>query len=108
MPIYEYVCKSCHRRIEKFQKINDPPLKKCRDCSGKLQKIISSSGIMFKGSGWYVTDYSNKFKSKEKDSPKDQKEAKKTQEKPKPSEGGKQQSAPSSTKSDSSKKDSSS
>ena len=107
MPIYEYVCKSCHRRIEKFQKINDPPLKKCRDCSGKLQKIISSSGIMFKGSGWYVTDYSNKFKSKEKDKPKDQKETK-TEEKPKPSEGGKQKSAPSSTKSDSSKKDSSS
>ena len=48
-----------------MQKINDPALTKCDQCSGKLKKLISSSGIMFKGSGWYVTDYSQKLKPPE-------------------------------------------
>jgi len=65
LPIYEYECESCKHRVEVMQKINDPPLKKCERCSGKLTRIISASGLMFKGSGWYVTDYSQKMKSTE-------------------------------------------
>ena len=65
MPIYEYECESCHERIERMQKINDPPLKKCERCGKKLNRVISASGLMFKGSGWYVTDYSQKMKSTE-------------------------------------------
>jgi len=71
LPIYEYECESCHHRIEVMQKINDPPLKKCDRCGKKLKKIISASGIQFKGSGWYVTDYSQKMKSKEDKKPGD-------------------------------------
>jgi len=69
LPIYEYECESCHERIEVMQKVNDPPLKKCERCGGKLNKVISAPGIQFKGSGWYVTDYSSKLKSKEDKKP---------------------------------------
>jgi putative FmdB family regulatory protein len=65
LPIYEYECTSCHQRIEVTQKVNDPPLKKCDRCGKKLKRVFSASGLMFKGSGWYVTDYSQKMKSTE-------------------------------------------
>ncbi len=55
-----------------MQKMNDPPKRKCERCSGKLQKVISASGIVFKGSGWYVTDYSKKLKAKEEAKPKEE------------------------------------
>ncbi len=60
MPIYEYECKKCGRLLEAFQKFSDAPLKKCKECSGKLQKFISHSTFHLKGTGWYVTDYANK------------------------------------------------
>ena len=57
-----------------MQKINDPALTKCDQCSGKLERLISASGLMFKGSGWYVTDYSQKLKDpKASKSPGDEK-----------------------------------
>lgn len=62
MPIYEYVCQGCEARIEVKQKLSDPPLTTCERCGKALNKIISAPGIMFKGSGWYVTDYSDKMK----------------------------------------------
>ena len=62
MPIYEYVCESCRDRFEVQQKMSDPPLADCAKCGAGLQKVISASAIMFKGSGWYVTDYSEKMK----------------------------------------------
>lgn len=68
MPIYEYQCTSCGDRFEIQQKISDPPIKTCDQLSctcGKAQpvtKMISAPAIMFKGSGWYVTDYSDKLK----------------------------------------------
>src|SRR4029079_11998262 len=43
--------------IEEFQIMNDKPLVKCRNCGGRLEKLVSASAIQFKGSGWYVTDY---------------------------------------------------
>jgi len=60
MPIYEYECESCGTIEEAWQKISDIPLTECKRCNGKLHKLISQSSFHLKGSGWYVTDYSNK------------------------------------------------
>jgi len=57
MPIYEYECQKCKAKLEVFQKMNDKPPVKCRNCGGRLEKLVSASAIQFKGSGWYVTDY---------------------------------------------------
>lgn len=65
MPIYEYGCTKCGNIEEALQKFSDKPLKKCRHCSGKLQKLISHSAFHLKGSGWYVTDYANKSSENE-------------------------------------------
>jgi putative FmdB family regulatory protein len=62
MPIYEYKCAECGKRVERMQKISDEPLTVCETCGGRLEKQWSLSGFQFKGAGWYVTDYSNKTK----------------------------------------------
>ena len=62
MPIYEYECTKCGVIEEALQKFSDKPRVKCKHCSGKLQKLISHSSFHLKGTGWYVTDYSNKLK----------------------------------------------
>ena len=61
MPVYEYGCEAGHR-FEVKQKFSDAPVTSCQICSLPVTKLISASGISFKGSGWYVTDYSNKMK----------------------------------------------
>ena len=66
MPIYEYKCKNCESHFEKMQKISDEPLKVCEKCGGEVEKQISRTGFQFKGSGWYVTDYSDKGKAQSK------------------------------------------
>ena len=60
MPIYEYSCAKCGKKIEVLQKMSDKPLRTHKDCGGKLTKEISASGFQFKGTGWYVTDYAKK------------------------------------------------
>jgi putative FmdB family regulatory protein len=60
MPIYEYSCQKCGARLEVMQKITDKPLKRCKNCGGKLEKEWSATSFQFKGSGWYVTDYAAK------------------------------------------------
>ncbi|HEV2380568.1 MAG TPA: FmdB family zinc ribbon protein [Terriglobia bacterium] len=60
MPIYEYRCKKCGDLIEKIQKFSDPPLSKHEGCGGKLEIVLSSPAIQFKGSGFYITDYARK------------------------------------------------
>ena len=62
MPIYEYVCQSCQHQFEVKQKFSDDPISSCVRCGQAVKKIISAPAIMFKGSGWYVTDYSDKMK----------------------------------------------
>ncbi len=62
MPIYEYQCSSCTHRFELKQSIKDDPIKECPRCGKDVTKLISSPAIMFKGSGWYITDYSDKMK----------------------------------------------
>ncbi len=63
MPLYEYQCTQCGAVEEAIQKFSDPPLTTCSKCSGKLNKLISQSSFHLKGTGWYVTDYSNKKSS---------------------------------------------
>ena len=62
MPIYEYQCDDCADRFEVKQSMKDDPLTTCPRCGKHVQRLISSPAIMFKGSGWYVTDYSDKMK----------------------------------------------
>ena len=62
MPIYEYVCQSCQHRFEVKQSMSDPPVSGCPQCGQAVTKVISAPAIMFKGTGWYVTDYSDKLK----------------------------------------------
>jgi putative FmdB family regulatory protein len=58
MPTYAYKCKACKREFEREQKFADDPLVKCPYCKKlKLVRLISSSGLVFKGSGFYLTDY---------------------------------------------------
>lgn len=57
MPIYEYRCTSCGHTLEVIQKFNEKPLKKCTECSGPLEKLISRSAFQLKGGGWYSEGY---------------------------------------------------
>jgi putative FmdB family regulatory protein len=56
MPVYEYACTACGERTEARQGFDDPPLEICPVCGGKLRKLYSPVGIVFKGSGFYATD----------------------------------------------------
>jgi len=60
MPIYEYKCKKCNKEFEKLQKFSDLPVKKCPECGGKVNRLISHSSFILKGTGWYATDYGGK------------------------------------------------
>ena len=60
MPIYEFRCKKCNNQIEVYQKFSDKPPTKCKECGGRLEKMISATAFQFKGEGWYVTDYARK------------------------------------------------
>ncbi len=66
MPIYEYKCTDCGKQFELKQKVSDPQVKTCDQfgCAEAkpVDKLISAPAIMFKGTGWYVTDYSDKLK----------------------------------------------
>ncbi len=76
MPTYEYRCKECGHQFEEFQNITAEPIKECPACQGKVERLISGgTGLIFKGSGFYITDYqrnsngaasSNEKKSTEK------------------------------------------
>lgn len=61
MPTYDYKCTKCNHVFEHFQGIKDAPLKECPKCKGHLKRLIGTgSGVIFKGSGFYVTDYRSK------------------------------------------------
>lgn len=63
MPTYEYECAHCGRNFELFQKITDERIETCPKCHKKVKRLIGSgSGIIFKGSGFYATDYRKKSK----------------------------------------------
>ena len=61
MPTYEYQCLKCKKKFDQLQKITAASLKKCIYCGGKVYRLISAGvGLIFKGSGFYITDYKNK------------------------------------------------
>ena len=78
MPIYEYECSKCQTHFEVMQKMTDKPLKKCRECGGRLEKQWSPTSFQLKGSGWYATDYAGKkAEAKEESKKPDAEESKK-------------------------------
>jgi putative FmdB family regulatory protein len=65
MPTYEYECKECGHTFDAFQSMSDAPLKDCPQCGGVVRRLINGgSGIIFKGSGFYVTDKKNSAAAK--------------------------------------------
>jgi len=61
MPTYEYRCESCSHEFERFQSITADPLKTCPECEGAVRRLLGGgSGFIFKGSGFYQTDYRSK------------------------------------------------
>ncbi|MCB1102427.1 MAG: zinc ribbon domain-containing protein [Kiritimatiellae bacterium] len=58
MPTYEYECQKCGHEFERFQSMTEEPLKRCPKCKGKVvRKIGTGAGLLFKGSGFYISDY---------------------------------------------------
>ena len=65
MPTYDYFCEKCQNTFEYFQSMSDSALEKCPKCNNKVRRLISGgSGLIFKGSGFYLTDYAQKKKNK--------------------------------------------
>ena len=56
MPTYQYRCKECGHEFEKRQRMNDDPVKECPKCGSSVRRVVGKVGIVFKGSGFYVTD----------------------------------------------------
>ena len=57
MPIYGYRCSNCGNQFEVYQKMSDEPVQTCPKCQGKVTKMLYPNGVVFKGSGYYSTDY---------------------------------------------------
>jgi putative FmdB family regulatory protein len=84
MPLYEYKCQSCGDVFEVIQKFSDTPLTVHEKCGGPVERLISTSALKFKGTGWYVTDYGGSGKSSgngKSDSGKDEKKESKSDSK---------------------------
>ena len=107
MPLYEYECEKCGHRFEKIQKFSDKMVKKCPECGGRVEQMISAPAVQFKGSGWYVTDYAKKSHAPSSDGGKDSKESKKD-EKSKSDASSKDASAKDTSSTESASKESSS
>lgn len=56
MPLYEYACESCGHRFEIRQHFSDEPVTTCPECGATVHRVLHPAGIIFKGSGWYITD----------------------------------------------------
>ena len=69
MPTYDYICNDCEKMYEYFQSMSDAPIKECPECKkNSLRRVISGgTGLIFKGSGYYLTDYKNKKTQSSKD-----------------------------------------
>jgi putative FmdB family regulatory protein len=87
MPFYEYRCKACGHELEMMQRITEEPQRKCPSCGGQLNRLISNTSFILKGTGWYATDYAKKStssppqkESKEKSKSKDSKSSPATKE----------------------------
>ncbi|HEY7728361.1 MAG TPA: FmdB family zinc ribbon protein [Candidatus Eisenbacteria bacterium] len=91
MPTYEYECRKCGHRFELFQKITAPARKRCPRCRGAVRRLLGTGGgMLFKGTGFYATDYrSDSYKKqKEKESGGKPKGKDETKPRPSPAPGG--------------------
>jgi putative FmdB family regulatory protein len=71
MPTYDYECTKCKHKFEVVQKMTDKPLLKCPECEAKVKRLIGAgAGIIFKGSGFYATDYRKPSSEKTAEKPK--------------------------------------
>ncbi|MGH3442885.1 MAG: FmdB family zinc ribbon protein [Nitriliruptorales bacterium] len=68
MPTYEYACRDCGEHLEVVQSFKDDALEVCPSCDGRLRKVFSAAGIVFKGSGWHVKDYARSTPGQKSDS----------------------------------------
>jgi putative FmdB family regulatory protein len=102
MPTYEYACVECGQHLEVVQSMSDPPLAVCAACGGRLRKVFSPIGIVFKGSGFYRTDSRGKSSTSTKESAASTKET--TAAKTGSSSASSSESSGSAAKSDSSSK----
>lgn len=81
MPLYEYQCQACGVRFERRQHVTDEPVRVCPECGGEVHRLIQPVGVIFKGSGFYVTDNRGKSSTSKPSStkkPKDSEESKST------------------------------
>lgn len=80
MPTYDYKCRKCRRRFSRFQSISAAPLKTCPSCkTGRVDRLIGTGGgLIFKGSGFYITDYKKSGGGSSKKGNKDKGEGKET------------------------------
>ena len=77
MPTYDYKCTKCQHRFEMLQTMNEPPRKRCPECGCKVERLIGAgSGLIFKGSGFYLTDYKDRPKGDKKEKKKKKKDDK--------------------------------
>jgi putative FmdB family regulatory protein len=84
MPTYDYKCNSCGNRFEVFQSMSSEPVKECPECGGEVRRLIGTgSGPIFKGSGFYQTDYKNNSKSNRSSEKKEEKKEEKKSSDPK-------------------------
>ena len=69
MPTYNYYCSDCDTHFSYFQKMSESPVTKCENCGGRVKRLITGgTGLIFKGSGFYLTDYKDEKKSPDTDS----------------------------------------
>ena len=74
MPTYNYYCSDCDTHFSYFQKMSESPISSCENCGGKVKRLITGgTGLIFKGSGFYLTDYKNSQKSTDDNSKSNQK-----------------------------------
>ena len=74
MPTYNYYCSDCDTHFSYFQKMSESPISSCENCGGKVKRLITGgTGLIFKGSGFYLTDYKNSQKSTDDNSKLNQK-----------------------------------
>ena len=101
MPTYEYACPKCGHEFEQFQSMRDEPLKKCPKCkkAGLKRLVGSGAGLIFKGTGFYITDYKNKSDGKKEGGSDKQGSEKKGGEKQGGGEGKPAESKPASSES---------
>ncbi len=66
MPLYEYICDQCGYSFERLQSFHDQPVERCPSCDSLVRRVIAPVGVIFKGSGWYITDSRRQLTSEDR------------------------------------------